>query len=319
MRALVTGAAGFVGAHLLRHLRSEGHDAHAMTLPHEVLAAGLAGTPQHHCDLTDAEDLLRLLGEVRPEWIFHLAAVSSPAQCRENPLLAWEVNFVGTHKLYRAAAEVVGDARVLFVGSAVEYGRPPADELPLTEDFPLDPQDVYAGTKVAGDLASAAFALSGRLSVIRVRPFNQIGPGQEPGFAAPDFARQIARIEHGLQQPKLEVGNLAPVRDFTDVRDAVRAYVALLERGRVGAVYNVCSETGRSVREMLDGLLALSNSQIEVVVSGGRTRKDEADTNIGCAEAVRSATGWAPEIPWENTLADLLADWRRRVARENHG
>ena len=146
-----------------------------------------------------------------------------------------------------------------------------------------------------------------------VRPFNHTGPGQGPGFVAPDFARQIARIERGLQEPRLEVGNLAPARDFTDVRDVVRAYCLLMEKGEPGAVYNVCSESARPVRELLDGLLALTSAKVEVVVSGGRTRKGGADDLVGCAEALHAATGWTPEIPWEQTLRDLLADWRTRA------
>jgi GDP-4-dehydro-6-deoxy-D-mannose reductase len=316
MRTLVTGAAGFVGAHLIRHLRSKGHDVHAMTLPGEVLAADLRGVQTHHADVTDAAALERLLREVTPEWVFHLAAISRPEDCRKNPSLAWNVNFLGTHNLYRLGAEAVPGARVLFVGSATEYGHPAAEDLPLTEDAPLRPGDVYAATKLAGDLAGAEFALRGKLAVLRVRPFNHIGPGQEVGFVAPDFARQLARIELGLQEPKLRVGNLASARDFTDVRDVVRAYVLVMERGEPGAVYNVCSGTAHAVRELLAGLLALSTVKPEVVATTcGKT--DKPDVVVGSAEALHAATGWKPEIPWEQTLVDLLNDWRERVAREN--
>jgi len=317
MRALVTGAAGFVGAHLLRLLRAQDHDVHAMTLPGETLASDLRELPRHHCDLTNAEALEALLSEVAPDWVFHLAAISRPEDCRRRPLLAWKVNFFGTQNLYRLAAEVAPEARVLFVGTAAQYGRPGPDELPLTEDSPLNPQNVYAATKTAGDLLGAEFALSGRLAVIRVRPFNHTGPGQKPGFVGPDFARQIARIERGLQEPKLEVGDLTPILDFTDVRDVVRAYVLLMEKGEPGAVYNVCSESGRTVRELLDGLLALTTAKVEVVVPGGRKRKGGADNLVGCAEALHAATGWMPEIPWEQTLRDLLADWRTRADSVN--
>ena len=317
MRALVTGAAGFVGAHLLRLLRARGHDAHAMTLPHEHLPEDLSDVPRHPGDVTDPATLETVLRDVAPEWIFHLAAISRPADCRAKAALAWEVNFLGTCRLYGLVAERFPKARFLFIGSAAEYdpalGR---KDMPLTEDARLVARDVYSGTKLAADLVGGEFARSGRLAVIRVRPFNHIGPGQESGFVAADFARQIARIERGLQEPKMEVGNLAPVRDFTDVRDVVRAYALLLEKGEPGAVYNVCSGTGRSIRELLDGLLKLSTAAIEVIVSERRKRKDEADVIVGSARAIRAVCGWTPEIPWETTLSDILDDWRRRVAAE---
>lgn len=314
MRALVTGGAGFVGAHLVRLLRAGGHDVHALTLPRETLAADLKDVPKHDCDVTDDAGLEHVLSEVAPEWIFHLAAVSHPRDCRADPVLAWRVNFVGTHNLYRQAAGVVPEARVLFVGSVAEYGRVVAEDLPLTEDAPLRPGDVYAATKAAADLVGAEFALSGRLAVVRVRPFNHIGPGQEGGFVAPDFARQIARIERDLQEPVINVGNLSPVRDFTDVRDVVRAYVLVMEKGEVGAVYNVCSESSHRVRELLDGMLALAKTEFGIEVVSARTRKGEADRIVGCAEALHAATGWTPGIPWEQTLLDILDDWRARVA-----
>jgi len=317
MRALVTGAAGFVGGHLLRHLRALGHDVHAMTLPRETLPPDLADVPRRPGDVTDPATIEKVLREVAPEWIFHLAAISRPGDCRDRPALAWEVNFLGTCRLFRLARRIVPKTRLLFVGSAAEYDRDPAiPSGPITEEAPLAAPDVYAGTKLAADLVGAQLAQSGRLAVIRVRPFNHIGPGQEPGFVAADFARQIARIERALQPPKLEVGNLAAVRDFTDVRDVVRAYVLLLEKGSPAAVYNICSGTGRSIRQLLDGLLALSATPIEVVVSESRKRASEPDALVGSARALRDACGWTPQIPWETTLADILADWRRRVGAE---
>jgi len=316
MRALVTGAAGFVGGHLLRHLRTLGHDVHAMTLPREKLPPDLADVPRHPGDVTDPATIEKVLGEVAPEWIFHLAAISRPSDCRDHPALAWEVNFLGTCRLYRLAERIVPKTRFLFVGSAAEYDRAAGASGPITEDAPLAASDVYSGSKLAADLVGAEFARSGRLAVVRVRPFNHIGPAQEPGFVAGDFARQVARIERALQEPKLEVGNLAPVRDFTDVRDDVLAYVLLLEKVKPGAVYNLCSGVPRSIRQLLDGLLALSTTTIEVVVSKSRTRASEADAVVGSARALRDACGWTPQIPWETTLADILADWRKRVATE---
>jgi len=314
VRVLVTGAAGFVGTHLVRLLRGEGHEVHAVALPQERLARDLTDVPKHDCDVTDAATLERVFRETAPTWIFHLAAISRAQACLDDPALAWDVNFLGTHDVYRVAAEVVPEARVLFVSSALVYGRPAQGDLPLTEEAPLRPGDVYAATKLAGDLLGAEFALSGRLAVIRVRPFNHVGPGQDKGFVAPDFAAQIARIEAGLQEPKLQVGDLTPARDFTDVRDVVRAYLLLMEKGEVGAVYNVCSETARTVQEVLDGMLALSKAGVKIEVSSRRTRRGQPERVFGCAEALHAATGWTPRIPWEQTLRDVLDDWRTRTA-----
>jgi GDP-4-dehydro-6-deoxy-D-mannose reductase len=297
-----------------------------MVLAQESLPPDLADVPRHPGDITDAAAVERVLREAAPRWIFHLAAISHPGTCRENPSFAWEVNFFGTRNLYRSAARVVPEARVLFVGSAAEYGRPAPGDLPLTEDAPLRPDDVYAATKAAGDLLGADFARSRRLDVIRVRPFNHIGPGQGKGFVASDFASQIARIERGLQPPRIETGSLDAVRDFTDVRDVVRAYVLLMERGESGAVYNVCSGVSRSVRELLDGLLASSVVKCEIVSSAAKTGTVpttegraplSSDVVVGSAEALRAATGWEPRIPWQQTLAELLDDWRNRVGTQN--
>ncbi len=312
MRTLVTGAAGFVGGHLLRLLCKLGHEPHALILHHESLHPEHCATPTHRASVTDERALAGVLAEARPDWIFHLAAISRPADCRAKPTLAHEVNVVGTENLYRAAACECPNARVLFVGSAVEYGRPASPD-PVTEDAPLNPLDVYAETKVAGDRLGAEYARSGTLPVLRVRPFNHTGPGQDVGFVAADFARQIARIEAGQQVPRMTVGDLDARRDFTDVRDVVRAYVLVLEKGAPGDVYNVCSGKAVPVRAILDGLLAASTVKPEVLSTAARKGPNVV---VGSAERLRAATGWKPEIPLSQTLADLLADWRERVRRD---
>ncbi len=309
MRALVTGAAGFVGAHLLRLLARLGHEPRALMLPSESLAPDLSAVPTHRASVVQFEALRAAIAEAKPDWIIHLAALSRPADCREKPALAWEVNFLGTRNLYEAAAEVAPKSRVLFVGSASEYGRPATAE-PITEDAPLAPGDVYAATKCAGDLLGGEFAKERGLAVIRVRPFNHTGPGQDAGFVAPDFARQIARIEAGLQESRMTVGNLDARRDFTDVRDVVRAYVLLLEKGSPGAAYNISSGRAFSARNILDGLLAQSPAKPEVVSKPGTP-----DTLVGSSELLHSVTGWQPEIPFDQTLSDLLADWRERTTK----
>jgi GDP-4-dehydro-6-deoxy-D-mannose reductase len=313
MRILITGAAGFAATHLLRHLNRDEHELHGILLPGEQLAADLEEVTAHEADVRDLGLLERLLEDVKPDRIFHLAAVSRPRDCEQDPGFAWEVNFLGTFNLFQAAAEVTPAARVLFVGSSEVYGRPDPDELPLTEASVLRPSSVYAATKLAGELVAAELARNYRLAVIRVRPFNHIGPGQAPGFVAPDFARQAARIEKGLQQPVINVGNLDPQRDFTDVRDVARAYAMLIEEGRPGEVYNICSGTSHAVKELLDGLLSLIETEVEVVADQSRIRTHDVSRIVGSNRALEEATGWTPEITWDQTLRDLLDDWRGRA------
>jgi len=202
---------------------------------------------------------------------------------------------------------------VLVVGSAEEYGAVDPDAAPLTEDAPLRPLSPYAVSKVAQGYLALQYALSRDLPVIRTRTFPHTGPGRGEAFAESSFARQIAEVEAGRRRPVLAVGNLDAVRDFTDVRDVVRAYRALLDRGTAGEVYNVCSGRGRSIGDILRSLLEIAGTQVELQVDRERLRPSDLPSLVGDPRKAREATGWEPRIPLETTLRDLLEHWRERV------
>ena len=203
--------------------------------------------------------------------------------------------------------------RILAIGSADEYGLVSPHEAPLREDAPLRPASPYAVSKVAQGYLALQYALSPGLHVVRTRTFHHTGPRRGEQFAESSFARQLAEIEAGQRPPRLEVGNLEVVRDFTDVRDVVRAYWMLLDRGVPGEVYNVCSGRGVRLAELLERLIALSERRVEVHVDVSRLRPVDAPILIGDPGRLRAATGWEPGIPLERTLADLLDYWRERV------
>jgi GDP-4-dehydro-6-deoxy-D-mannose reductase len=200
------------------------------------------------------------------------------------------------------------------VGSAEEYGPVGPEEMPIREDAPLRPASPYAVSKVAQGALALLYGPAGGLRVVLARPFHHTGPGRGEAFAESSFARQIAEIEAGRQPPVLKVGNLEAVRDFADVRDVVRAYWMLLEKGAAGAAYNVCTGRGRRIRDLLDRLLAASSARVEVRVDPERLRPSDVPAQVGDPSRLRAATGWEPRIPLERTLLDLLDDWRARTA-----
>jgi len=213
-------------------------------------------------------------------------------------------------------ARIKPDCRVLVVGSSEQYGKVSPDELPIGEETPFRPLSAYATSKIAQDLLGLQYHLTHGLHVVRARPFNHIGPGQRIGFVAPDFASQIAAIEQGLQPPLIEVGNLAARRDFTDVRDVVRAYVALITQGQPGQVYNIGSGRSHSIQEVLDLLLSLSPFSIEIKQDPKRMRPSEVPEVICDAARIQSDTGWQPEIPFHESLREILDYWRERLVQD---
>jgi GDP-4-dehydro-6-deoxy-D-mannose reductase len=204
---------------------------------------------------------------------------------------------------------------MLAVGSAEEYGLVRPDELPLREDAPLRPLTPYAVSKVAQGYLGLQYALSAAMPVVRTRTFHHTGPRRGETFAESSFARQLAEIEAGRRPPVIEVGNLDAVRDFTDVRDVVRAYWALLERGRAGEVYNVCSGTGIRLRDLLQQLIEVSGLRVEVRVDPARLRPSDVPELVGDPARIHAEVGWAPQLPLRRTLADLMQYWRERVAQ----
>ncbi len=310
-RILLTGAAGFVGRHLYAHL--------ARVFPQAVLLAtgGAEAAGIARMDVTDRPAALAILEGFRPDAVVHLAGVAAVPEASREADRAWLVNFSGTRTLARAVLRAAPEARFLYVSSAAVYGRSfrTAGGKPVAETAPLEPLDTYAATKAAAEMALSAMTTEG-LRLIRLRPFNHIGPGQSPAFAIAAFAYQIARIEAGLQPPELNVGALEPERDFLDVRDICAAYAAALSCADTlppGIAINLASGTARRIGAVLDELLARARVPIAVRTDPTRLRPDDLPRSLGDPSLAGQLLGWRPEISWTTTLADILADCRRAV------
>jgi GDP-4-dehydro-6-deoxy-D-mannose reductase len=312
VRILVTGAAGFVGSHLRAFLRDDPVEVFGMDLPGAPLSPEAGGTGIA-ADMNDPEATRGVIDETTPDRIVHLAGQPSVHRSWAAPGETLHANVLGIVNLLDAARERGLRPDVLVVGSAEEYGLVDPAQVPLAETTPLRPNSPYAVSKVAQAALARLYGPAGGMKVVIVRTFPHTGPGRGAAFAESSFARQIAEIEAGLKPPVLHVGNLDAVRDYSDVRDVVRAYWTLLDVGVGGEAYNVCSGRGWSIREMLDMLLARSRVKVEVRVDPERLRPSDIPVLVGDPSKLRAATGWAPRIPLERSLGDLLDDWRARV------
>jgi GDP-4-dehydro-6-deoxy-D-mannose reductase len=299
VRALVTGAGGFVGVHLVRHLEQRGDDVVELERRDDGI------------DIADADALTEAVIAAKPEAVYHLAGAADVGGSWAAPRETFLANALGTLNVLEASRQA-GAERVLAVTSADVYGRVTSDELPLGEDRPLRPVSPYAASKVAADALAQQAWLGHRLPVIRVRAFNHLGPGQTERFVAPSLAARIARNERdgGDEVP---IGNMTPRRDVTDVRDVVRAYRLLMEAGEPGAVYNVCRGSAVSVQQIAAALLAMATRPMHLVSDPGLQRPVDIPVLVGDNTALRAATGWEPTIPLDQTLSDVLADWRARI------
>ena len=299
MKALVTGAGGFVGRHLVDHLAASGDDV------------AVTDFVVDRVDITDPEAFVELLRRVRPEVIYHLAGASDVGGSWTTPHETFRANAEGTLNVLWAAREA-GVERTLTIGSADVYGKVTPKDLPLTERSPLRPVSPYAASKVAADaVAEQAFRGFGQ-HVVRTRPFNHLGPGQSDKFVAPALAARIVASERSGER-EIRVGNLSPQRDFTDVRDVVRAYRLLVEHGSPGEAYNVCSGRAIAIEQLARTMIDLSPAELELVSDPELQRGVDIPVLLGDAGLLRRDTGWEPEIPIEVTLGDLLDDVRSRV------
>lgn len=316
VRALITGVAGFAGSHLAEHLLDESDWQVAGTVfkQDETVAHLRPRMHLYRVDLRQPEDTRRVIEEAHPDAIFHLAAQSQVASSYGDPWETLENNVSGQLNVLRAVVELCPQARVLVVSSSEVYGQVKEGDLPVVEATPLRPVSPYAVSKIAQEMLGLQHHLSHRLHVVRVRPFNHIGPRQRPGFVAADFARQIAQAEAGLQPPVIEVGNLDTARDFSDVRDIVRAYRLALEHGEAGGVYNIGAERTYTIRQMLDSFLHLACLPIQVQMDPGRMRPSDVPFIVSDCQAFRRLSGWKITIPFEDTLRDVLDYWRVQVA-----
>ncbi len=314
MRILITGVGGFVGRHLFNTLSTQYPDAFlhgtAFEQPSQEIGRGLQ---YHVVDLKNYVTIYDLIAEIKPDRIYHLAAQSSPRKSFAIPWETLENNIKAQLNIIQACIALSIQPRILVISSAEIYGPVRPGQQPINEDASLRPTNPYGVSKVTQDMLGLQYYISHKLPIMRVRPFNHFGPGQSEGFVATDFAVQVARIEMGLQENVIEVGNLTAERDFTDVRDVVRAYVEIMERGNPGEVYNVASGKSYSVQYLLDVLLKYSAADIQIRVDPARMLPVDVPIVRGDATRLQTLCGWKPTIPFETTVLDVLEDWRTRV------
>lgn len=327
MRVLITGAGGFVGSRLAAALRREGHDVTGTVFgggrptPGGERAEQTRGEHAPYLDVRDAEMVDALVESVRPEWAFHLAAQSSAGLSWREPALTYGVNVTGTHLVLDALRRLTPRCRVLVTATSDEYGRVDPALCPLDEAAPLRPLSPYAASKVAQEWVARTFFEAFGLEVVITRAFMHIGPGQPPSFATADWARQIALAEAGLGAPVVEVGDLGLAREFGDVRDVVRAYRLVLERGVPGEPYNVATGHARPLGDALDVLIGLARVEMQVRVQSNKIRPADPPLLAGSAAKLERLAGWRPEHRLEETLAEVLDYWRVQVsapASEGH-
>ena len=313
-RILITGANGFVGQILCKILHQAGQQVIALT-------GATSAPPQYAqqtvaCDIRDAAALEQAIAEVKPTHVVHLAAITNVPQSFKDPVLTWQTNVIGSVNLLQALRNQAPDAFVLFVSSSEVYGASFKQGIALSENSLCQPLNPYAASKLAAEAAFNEYFRQGQPGVI-VRPFNHIGAQQSADFVTASFARQIALIEAGQQEPVLKVGNLDASRDFLDVSDVCAAYLQLLQLPERGGDYprcfNICSGQPRQIRSILDEMLAISSAQIQVTQDPERMRPSDIPTATGSTQAMRDTTGWQPTTDLRETLQQLLTYWREQV------
>lgn len=306
---LVTGAAGFAGSHLV-DLLAQSHSVIAWRRPGNSPRRNSPNVEWQEVDVLDRLAVARAIGESRPADVYHCAGAAHVGQSWTDARETLAANVLGTHHLLDGLRSASLAARVLIPGSSYIYRQ---SDHALTEDDPIGPASPYGLSKLAQEMLGRRAPAEDNQQVFLTRSFNHIGPRQDPSYAAPGFARQIAMIEAGRLPPTIEVGNLDAARDLTDVRDTVRAYRDILERGRAGVVYNVCSGKATKIKDVLDRLVAMSRVPVTIRVEASRYRPNDNPLLLGDGTRLQKDTGWAPAIPLDETLSDLLNYWRKEV------
>lgn len=309
-RVLITGAAGFVGAYLTAHLAAHHPDW-------SLVGTTLDADPPSdlvQCDLRDASAVTALVARVEPDAVVHLAGQSNVAASFADAEGTLTNNILGTLHLLEACRAHANNARLLIVSSAEVYGPTPPEAQPLHEDRPLAPVSPYAVSKAAHEMLALQYARTYGLDVVVVRPFNHIGPGQTERFAVSSFAKQVAAVERGTQ-PSIRVGNLDAARDFTDVRDVVRAYDLLLHHGASSGVYNIGRGVAQTLHDVLEMLRLMAHVPVPVEVDPARLRPSDVPLLVADISRLRAATGWTPQFSLAQTLRDTLTAWREAGGR----
>lgn len=319
MRVLVTGIEGFVGSHLAEFLQTIGGVEVHGTILDPALTSNIKTIQQslhlHPADILDGNRLLDLVEEIKPDRIFHLAGQAFVPTAFADPVTTFQANIMGGVNVLEASrlskTKTGAGPSVLVVSTGEVYGR--IQHLPITEDFPLSPNNPYAASKASIDLIAQQYRASFGLQVVVARPFNHVGPRQNPLFVCSDFGKQFAEIAAGKRPPELHVGNIHAQRDFTDVRDVVKAYWLLLESNTKEVVYNVCSGQPLSIEMLLSMFQEISGVSVNVVPEKQRMRPYDVPVVIGSYDRLRRATGWMPTLPIRQTLQDVYEYWKRQI------
>lgn len=316
-RVLITGASGFVGGYLAEHLLALGdYDIYGTYLTEKSKEESPVNNKIHfiQTDLQNQDQTERLIMEVQPEYVYHLAAMASVWTSFQDPIGTFHANIDAQLMLFESLRKAqLLTSRVLVVGSAEEYGYITPEDLPVDEETPLRPANPYSVSKISQDFLGLQYTISYKMPIIRIRPFNHVGPRQAPGFVLSDFARQVAEIEKGEMEPIIRVGNMEARRDFTDVRDMVKVYPLVLEKGIPGEVYNAGSGKSHKIQEVMDLLISFSHQTIKVESDPTKFRPADVSEIIADTTKITTLTGWKPEIPFETTVKDTLDYWRKIV------
>jgi GDP-4-dehydro-6-deoxy-D-mannose reductase len=311
LKFFITGATGFVGCHLRDFLRSSEHKIWGTTFPEKPDVS--SKDTLFYLDIRSERDVFGALEEVQPDGVFHLAAVSNVRHSWERRKETLETNIIGTLNLFEAIRRNSPRSRIIFISSSDVYGKGSPSREPLNEGEQLLAMNPYAYTKWSGEILSGFYSCVEKLDIVIARPFPHTGPGQSPDFVCSDWAHQIACIEKRIVAPEIMVGNISVHRDFSDVRDVVRAYAQLMEKGRKGEVYNVCSGKSYSLEKILETLISFSATPVTVSVDSRKIRKVDIPDLVGDNRKIRHETSWEPQIPLDRSLNDLLEYWRARV------
>ena len=310
MKALIIGGAGFVGGYLIRELNNAGWEVYATCLPNEEINGDCKA---YKLDILSKDEIKPLLDEIKPDVIYHLAALSSVSVSWKKPQLTAEINIIGTINVLEAAREAERrDMKILLIGSGEEYGFIREGACPLSESEPLNPGNIYAATKACQGMIGEIYARAYKMDIVMVRAFNHSGPEQLPIFVIADFCKQIAEIEAGMHEPVMSVGNLSAMRDFTDVRDVVKAYKLLGEKGVSGKVYNVGRGKAVTIQYILDTAVGMAKTPIEVKHDPARMRASDIPLIEPDISRINADTGWKAEISIEQTIKDTLDYWREK-------